>query len=331
LSPCHLSPFIFPHLRRHLLYNQGGFIGRTIESVLAQKYPNLEHLVVDGMSTDTRRASSPAILTLRVFRAPDHGQADAINKGFRLATGDILCFLNSDDIFYPGTLERVAQEMHPAQGRHIVMGRCRFIDENDQPTVSSTRASLKGIAGFSRSGRVTPSRSRRCSGRARSGSGAGRSNERERLVLDYDLFCRFSKHYPFHVVDQVFAGYRLHAQSKTCSSAGQEYWRNRSGFAEILGSVLRPQYCACSAPISASAWTARQASHRPAAASTGGVAAAAAVGRRLAGAGWPDVCARRARLRRAAAEAGSTSIALAGLARSALPTARRACADARLA
>src|SRR5207302_1409290 len=78
-------------------FNQGRFVARTIESVQAQQYPNLEHIVVDGMSTD----DTPAILAryphLRVLREPDCGQADAINKGFGLATGDIYCFLNSDD------------------------------------------------------------------------------------------------------------------------------------------------------------------------------------------------------------------------------------------
>src|SRR6476659_2826563 len=90
-------------------YNQGDFIGRTLDSVLAQNYPNLEHIVVDGMSND----QTPEILAkydhLRVIREPDSGQADAINKGFRAATGDILCFLNSDDTFLPGALRRVAQ------------------------------------------------------------------------------------------------------------------------------------------------------------------------------------------------------------------------------
>ena len=73
-------------------FNQGRFIGRTIESVLAQNYENLEHIVVDGMSKD----DTPKILSryphLRVIREPDSGQAEAINKGFRHATGEIFCF-----------------------------------------------------------------------------------------------------------------------------------------------------------------------------------------------------------------------------------------------
>src|SRR5262249_18358377 len=110
----------------------GAYIGETIESVLAQQYPNLQHIVVDGMSTD----DTPDVLAryphLCVIREPDRGQGDAINKGFRVADGDILCFLNSDDTFLPGALHRVAREIDPARGRHIVMGRCRFIDEQSR-------------------------------------------------------------------------------------------------------------------------------------------------------------------------------------------------------
>jgi glycosyltransferase involved in cell wall biosynthesis len=67
-------------------FNQAAFIGRTIDSVIAQNYPNLEHIVVDGMSSD----DTPAVLAryphLTVIREPDRGQADAINKGFGAAT-----------------------------------------------------------------------------------------------------------------------------------------------------------------------------------------------------------------------------------------------------
>jgi glycosyltransferase involved in cell wall biosynthesis len=202
-------------------YNQGHFIGRTIDSVLSQGYPNLEHVVVDGMSTD----DTPQVLGryphLRVLREPDRGQADAINKGFRLATGDVLCFLNSDDTLAPGALERVACEIDPGRGRHVVVGRCRFIDEEDRFTGVEHPSAFEGHRRVLEvwKGHALPQPAtfwtaevwRRC----------GPLDEREQLVLDYDLFCRFSRHYRFHVVDQVLAHYRLHGQSKTCSSGGR--------------------------------------------------------------------------------------------------------------
>jgi glycosyltransferase involved in cell wall biosynthesis len=203
-------------------YNQGEFIGRTIDSVLAQNYPNLEHIVVDGMSTD----STPEVLAgyshLHIIREPDNGQAEAINKGFRAATGHILCFLNSDDTFLPGALQRVAQEIDPGRGRHVVMGRCRFIDEHDaflgveHPSdFESHRRVLEIWKGYCIPQPAvfwTPEVWQRC----------GPLNEHEPLMLDYDLFCRFSRRYHFHTIDQALATYRLHTQSKTSSVSDQQ-------------------------------------------------------------------------------------------------------------
>jgi len=87
-------------------YNQGAFIEETIRSVLLQNYPNLEFLVMDGGSTDDTvhvlRAYDPWISTW--VSEPDTGQVDAINKGLRQASGDLLMYLNSDDILMPGAL-----------------------------------------------------------------------------------------------------------------------------------------------------------------------------------------------------------------------------------
>jgi len=224
-------------------FNQGQFIGRTIESVLAQRYPNLEHIVVDGMSTD----DTPAVLAryehLRVIREPDKGQADAINKGFRAATGDILCFLNSDDTFLPGALDRVAQEIDPARGRHVVLGRCRFIDEHDRfvgiehpSAFESHRRVLEIWKGYCIPQPAvfwTPEVWRRC----------GPLNESEQLMLDYDLFCRFSREYRFHTVDQVLATYRMHSDSKTSSVTDEQRLEQAITVSRrYWGSPWSPQY-----------------------------------------------------------------------------------------
>lgn len=104
-------------------YQQAEFLEETLRSVLLQGYPNLEHIVVDGGSTD---GSVEIIeryapwLSWWVSEA-DRGQSHAINKGFSRATGHILGWLNSDDIYYPGVLRSVAEAMHGA-GTEIVLG-----------------------------------------------------------------------------------------------------------------------------------------------------------------------------------------------------------------
>ncbi|HJR52864.1 MAG TPA: glycosyltransferase family 2 protein [Gemmatimonadota bacterium] len=99
--------------------NQCTFIERTLRSVLDQAYPNLEYIVIDGGSSDgtvdVLRAYEPRLAAW--VSEPDSGQADAINKGFRLSTGEILAFLNADDLYAPGALARVAADFAEGDGR----------------------------------------------------------------------------------------------------------------------------------------------------------------------------------------------------------------------
>ncbi len=244
-------------------FNQGRFVAQTIDSVLAQGYPNLEHIVVDGMSTD----ETPAVLAryphLIVIREPDRGQADAINKGFRAARGEILCFLNSDDTFLPGALHRVALEIDPARGRHVVVGRCLFTDEygrslgmeHDWKPVITRRRVLepwKGNCIPQPATFWTAEAWRQC----------GPVDDEENLVFDYDFMCRLSRPYRFHAIDQVLATYRLHRDSKTCSSRSQEVLQRSIGVSRrYWGSPLGGQYWRLSlsrlrVPLRSHAWPA---------------------------------------------------------------------------
>ena len=100
-------------------YNQGQFIQATIESVLSQNYPNIEYIVMDGASTDhTAAVVKPYVNRLTWISEKDRGQSDAINKGFRMAKGSIVAWLNSDDIYLPGAVSAAvaAFEQHPRTG-----------------------------------------------------------------------------------------------------------------------------------------------------------------------------------------------------------------------
>ena len=116
-------------------FNHATFIRRTIDSVLEQTGNfDLDYRVLDGGSKDA---------TVEILKSygdrftwtsgPDQGQVDCINKGLRSATGDVVGWVNSDDVLLPGALARVAAAFDGDPGAEWVHGRCRIIDEHDQP------------------------------------------------------------------------------------------------------------------------------------------------------------------------------------------------------
>jgi glycosyltransferase involved in cell wall biosynthesis len=100
-----------------LSFNQCTYLKEAMDSVLSQRYPDLEYIVVDPGSTDGSREliDSYADHISRVIFEPDRGAADGLNRGFAAATGDVYGFLNADDMLFPGSLARVAEffESHP--------------------------------------------------------------------------------------------------------------------------------------------------------------------------------------------------------------------------
>ena len=115
-------------------YNQARFIENTITSVLNQTYTNYEYIVVDGGSSDN---SEEVILRYknqidRIIIEPDDGQADAINKGLCIASGEIFAYLNSDDYYFKGALQKVADAFQKNPDVDVVYGDCVYTDVNGQ-------------------------------------------------------------------------------------------------------------------------------------------------------------------------------------------------------
>jgi glycosyltransferase involved in cell wall biosynthesis len=113
-------------------FNQGHFIEKTIQSVLNQNYSNLEYIIIDGNSTDN------TVDVIKKYEDKlsywvsenDRGQADAINKGLQKVTGDIIGYLNSDDIYLPGALNKVAEVYIRNSTAGIFHGTCEFIEHD---------------------------------------------------------------------------------------------------------------------------------------------------------------------------------------------------------
>lgn len=109
-------------------FNQGEYIEETIRSVLLQEYPNLEYIVIDGGSTDN---TVPIITKYERWLSywvseKDRGQTHAINKGFRRATGEILAWLNSDDVYAPGALSYVSEKFNKLGVNWLAGGGLRW-------------------------------------------------------------------------------------------------------------------------------------------------------------------------------------------------------------
>ena len=110
--------------------NQGRFIRHAIESVLSQDYPNLEYIVVDGASTDrTVEILESYGDRLQFVSERDSGQSHAINKGLRMARGEVVAWLNSDDVILPGAVRKAAEALALDPGLGMVHGEGYRIDE----------------------------------------------------------------------------------------------------------------------------------------------------------------------------------------------------------
>lgn len=203
-------------------FNQGQFLGETLQSLVEQEYPSLEVIIQDGLSSDNSVSIAedfvrryPSIFRLYVEK--DAGQADAINRGFARAGGEIMAFLNSDDTYFPRILHRVAEEIDPARGRYVIMGRCLFVGEGSRYAgiehPSEYISHFNQLAIWKRGFNTIPQPSvfwhrtvwERC----------GVLDVNEHHALDYDLFCRFSRYYKIHRVDELFSTYRMHDGSKS--------------------------------------------------------------------------------------------------------------------
>ncbi len=203
-------------------YNQGQFIEETILSVLCQNYPNLEYMIIDGGSNDN---------TVEVIKkyekyvdywesTKDRGQSDAINKGFKKTTGDIVTWLNSDDLFFPDTLFKVAA-LFKEKGnfRQIIYGEGDYlIDKYNLGLYNKTAQLAKKHPLELVDYIIQPS----CFWGKVVIDEIGLLSDDLHYGFDWDWFITAEKHnIPFTFTPNRFSVYRIHADHKS-SSAGMK-------------------------------------------------------------------------------------------------------------
>lgn len=212
-------------------FNQGRFIRETIESVLSQDYPKLEYLVMDGGSTDETLEilrSYDARLTWR--SGPDGGQAEAVNTGIRLAQGQILGWLNSDDTYLPGAVSAAVSYLTAYPDTAMVYGDAHYIDEQnrvigvyptedfDQHRLAKACFICQPAAFFRRSAVET----------------VGGLDPGLQYCMDYELWIRLGRRFRIDRIPHTLANTRQYPQTKT--------WAQRDRLFEELSGVTQRSF-----------------------------------------------------------------------------------------
>lgn len=207
-------------------FNQGQFIRDCIESVLNQGYSNFEHIIVDGGSKDNTVQILKEYPHLNWVSEPDRGQSDGLNKGFRKATGDVIAWINSDDMLAPGALQTVNDFFVKNPDKSVVTGNQVFIDKDGAllHTVKSEIFTYNQLLN-----------TRHCSVLQNSTffrrevlEKVGLLDESFHYTMDLELFVRIAKQYKSYMIDKDLAMFRVWEDSKTTTSQFkffQEMWR----------------------------------------------------------------------------------------------------------
>jgi glycosyltransferase involved in cell wall biosynthesis len=191
-------------------FNQGGFLADAIESVTAHSRRSIQHLIYDACSTD----DTPAVLAAYADRVsavvePDDGQASAVNRGLREASGEILGWLNSDDFYFPGAIDAVVDYMRAHPDCMVLYGSAQYVDEHG----AKLGPYPTGDPGDLRYGCFI------CQPtvflRRRAVEVAGMLDESLRYCMDYDWWLRLRQHFQLHRIPNELAAYRLHGRSKS--------------------------------------------------------------------------------------------------------------------
>lgn len=215
-------------------YNQGKYIERTIRSVLSQNISGLEYFIFDGGSTDETidilKSFGDSIIWVS---EKDYGQADAVNKGLKIAKGEIIGWLNSDDIYYPDSLNTAINFFNDNKDIDIIYGMADHIDENDnviEPyyTQEWNYELLKDVCFICQPAVFF---------RRKVVDKYGFLDTQLRYCMDYEYWLRIGKDKPFCYIQKKLAGSRLYPETKTLGSRVAVHLEIIEMFKNKFGSV----------------------------------------------------------------------------------------------
>ena len=207
-------------------FNQGAYLERTIRSVLQQNYPDLEYVIIDGGSTDN------SVEVIKKYESKIHywvsekdsGQSEAINKGFKLVTGDIIAWINSDDWYEEDVFHEIVRN-YKKNPNGIWVGDCT----RHYMTTKKTRLLKPVIPTFTSLLRYW--RKSFCPAQPsiffprQALNAAGLLDESLRYAMDLDLWLKMSKNFRFYYVNKNLSNYLIHKDSKSGSGNGFKKFR----------------------------------------------------------------------------------------------------------
>jgi GT2 family glycosyltransferase len=209
-------------------YNQSEFIERTILSVLSQKTElEIEYIIFDGASTDgTLDILNKYSAEIQWFSTPDRGQADAVNKGIAIASGEIIGWLNSDDLYTSGALQKVLHYFESNPECQWLYGQCNIIDDTETE-IRRWMTKYKNFRARKFNDKSLLFENCICQPavffRKSIFDKVGLLSIDLPFAMDYDLWFRLAKHYKPGIINCVLASFRVHKDSKSTRNSRKQF------------------------------------------------------------------------------------------------------------
>jgi glycosyltransferase involved in cell wall biosynthesis len=214
--------------------DQAAFVWEAIDSVRAQDYPNVEHIVVDAGSTDGTVDILRGYDHLRWISEPDRGQSHGLNKGVALARGDIIGWLNADDAYTPHAISEGVAALRETTAGLVYADVTRIDDDGVNPRRIRSRGEFDlwtelnlGCGIYSPAVFFTRA----------AWDGVGGADEALHMTMDYDLWLRIGERFGAAHVDAVWSIQRIHDDAKTMRHY-DEFWPERLAVSRRHGGRL---------------------------------------------------------------------------------------------
>ncbi len=215
-------------------FNHGHYIEETIKSILLQGYPNLEYAIIDGGSTDSTIEVIHKYEHLLSFwvSEKDQGQYDAINKGFAESSGEIMAWLNSDDVYMPWTLQTVAEIFSEFPQVDWIMGLPSQIQANAVHNILPCNPFPRQFieCGLFRGGDWGIIQQESCFWRRKLWQQAGPLQLKYALAGDFELWSRFARYSDLVSVNTLLGGFSVHGTNRSII--------NRTGYMSEVDTII---------------------------------------------------------------------------------------------